>query len=287
VESKRKSKILTPEECEELRRTESIYVQLEKRQQLLMKLLKEKESSCDNTSEGSIHVIANGKNRQNVQYYIRENKSDKSGVYLKKGNDGLIKAMIQNEYNKKLVKAIKKEIKCIDRLMTCFLEPPLTMVYQSFPDMKKSWINPVFSDDESFVEQWRNKTYEKMGFKAGSAVFYTKKNEQVRSKSEVIIANLLDSYQVPYLYEYPLSDRNGIWARPDFCVLNVRTRKEFFWEHFGMLDDPDYLAGALRKISIYEQHDYFQGKNLLISYESSTLPLNVKEVEGLIKKFLL
>ena len=64
--------------------------------------------------------------------------------------------------------------------------------------------------------------------------FYSNNGVRVRSKSELIIANLLEQYDVPYKYEMPLSlDENGI-VRPDFIALNVRLRSEYVWEHLGM-----------------------------------------------------
>jgi ATP-dependent exoDNAse (exonuclease V) alpha subunit len=60
----------------------------------------------------------------------------------------------------------------------------------------------------------------------------------VRSKSEVIIANLLATAQIPFHYEVPLFASDGTFYLPDFTV-EWRGRK-FFWEHLGMLDKPEY-----------------------------------------------
>lgn len=55
-----------------------------------------------------------------------------------------------------------------------------------------------------------------------------------KAKQE-IIADLFSQYRVPYQYEPELILDNGHKACPDFVVLNVRSRKTFYWEHFGMI----------------------------------------------------
>ena len=69
-------------------------------------------------------------------------------------------------------------------------------------------------------------------------MFYTSKGERVRSKSEVIIADVLNREGVPYRYEYPIYIKGIGKIYPDFTVLNIGIRKEMIWDHFGMMDDP-------------------------------------------------
>lgn len=65
---------------------------------------------------------------------------------------------------------------------------------------------------------------------------------------------------------------------PDFTLLNIRTRKEILWEHFGMMDDPEYVEKAVQKIMTYEQNEIFQGENLILTYETRKIPLNQKTI---------
>lgn len=52
----------------------------------------------------------------------------------------------------------------------------------------------------------------------------------MRSKSEVIIADLLNKEGIPYRYEFPLYLKEFNTVYPDFTILNVRKRKEIYWE---------------------------------------------------------
>ena len=75
--------------------------------------------------------------------------------------------------------------------------------------------------------------------------------------------------------------------RPDFIVLNVRTRKEYYWEHLGMLDDSNYVDHSFRKIAIYEKNGLIPGENLILSFESASAPLDILLLKQLIQKFCL
>lgn len=77
-----------------------------------------------------------------------------------------------------------------------------------------------------------------------------------------------------------------ITVYPDFLCLNLRTRQEFIWEHFGLMDDPKYAANFVRKLHIYADNGIIAGHNLIITTESSKEQLNPKHVEELIKLYL-
>ena len=113
------------------------------------------------------------------------------------------------------------------------------------------------------------------------------KDERVRSKSELIFADMLSKGGVPYRYEYPMYLRGMGKIYPDFTVLNVKKRKEMFWEHFGMMDDPTYVESAIKKIATYEQNGIFPGENLIMTFETRKNSINQRLVKGLIEHYLL
>ncbi|MCY4093965.1 MAG: AAA family ATPase [Gammaproteobacteria bacterium] len=82
--------------------------------------------------------------------------------------------------------------------------------------------------------------------------------DMLRSKSEVIIANILHDRQIPFLYEKPLFAGDGSVKLPDFTVA-IRG-KTYFWEHLGRLDLPDYAQAWSEKQKWYEH--WFPGQLL-------------------------
>jgi len=73
---------------------------------------------------------------------------------------------------------------------------------------------------------------------------------------------------------------------PDFTVLNVKLRKEFYLEHLGLMDDEEYRENALRRVLAYERAGIFPGEQLILTHETGKCPLDVRIVEKLITHYL-
>jgi hypothetical protein len=80
--------------------------------------------------------------------------------------------------------------------------------------------------------------------------------ELVASKSELLIANRLAELRVPYHYEFKLVAADGSIRRPDFTVpIETADGPDVrYWEHWGMLGNPDYDASVKRRLAWYEKH---------------------------------
>ena len=86
--------------------------------------------------------------------------------------------------------------------------------------------------------------------------------DMVRSKSEVIIANMLHERDITFSYEKPLFAPDGTMYLPDFTL--VWQGEEIYWEHVGRLSDPVYAAKWAEKLAWYQKH--FPGR-LRVTYE--------------------
>lgn len=76
----------------------------------------------------------------------------------------------------------------------------------------------------------------------------TTRGELVRSKSEVIIANLLHALGITYAYEQPFAGRDGSVRYPDFTIEDAETGRRVFLEHLGLMSEPAYRRRWLAKI---------------------------------------
>ena len=81
----------------------------------------------------------------------------------------------------------------------------------------------------------------------------TSRGEAVRSKSEVIIANLLHENRIDYHYEQPL-ELDDVVKYPDFTIEDDDTGETYYWEHCGMLSNPEYRQRWEEKKNWYRQH---------------------------------
>lgn len=109
----------------------------------------------------------------------------------------------------------------------------------------------------------------------------------MRSKTEILIANALNKHGIPYHYEKPLYLDGYGTIHPDFTVLNVRLRKEFYWEHMGLMDDVDYAEKALQRITAYEKNGYFPGTELILTHETQKYPMDSRLIDKMIRRYLM
>lgn len=81
----------------------------------------------------------------------------------------------------------------------------------------------------------------------------TAREEMVRSKSEVIIADHLSNKSVEYHYELPLTI-DGVTKYPDFTIEDMESGFTYYWEHCGMLHVPSYRRRWEEKLAWYKSH---------------------------------
>ncbi len=98
---------------------------------------------------------------------------------------------------------------------------------------------------------------------------------QVRSKSEVIICNLLHVEGIPYQYEKPLYYGDGTKRiSPDFTI-TISDGTDIYWEHVGMLGNTGYDQNWAHKVKVYNK--YFPGQ-LIRTYESGVLSTDAMRI---------
>lgn len=256
---------------------------INQRNAALRRIIQEKEDALSKSPEGVLNITKSG-NR--VQYYFKEDASAVKKKYLKKSEWNLVEALCQKEYDQKVLLAAQKEQKQLDKLIKHYPERTYEHVYDELDSQSKKYVNPIVMPEEEYIANWEQVLYKKKGFGENVPEYYTDKGERVRSKTEILIANALNKYNVPYRYECPLYLQGYGWIHPDFMVLNVRLRKEFYWEHMGMMDDPDYLEDAFYRISMYEKNDIFPGTHLILTYETQKHPIHSKNIEKIILQYL-
>lgn len=97
-------------------------------------------------------------------------------------------------------------------------------------------------------------------------IYTTESNDRVRSKSEVIISNILYRSGIECKYEEKLFYNESQWIEPDFTI--IYNGEKYYWEHLGMLGDEEYDSHWSWKKKIYKSLNI---KNLIITQESCVL----------------
>ena len=218
------------------------------------------------------------------KYYLR----DKSGKhYLPGAEMERVADYAQKEYYADLLKVLRRRYSALSEALHRLEKADPEKVFQNMSENRKRLVVPEFLPDNEFVKLWSSARYGGKGFREDMPEHYTAKGERVRSKSEGDIADRCYYRGVYYRYEYPWTlSTAGVWF-PDFTVVNVRTRKVYIWEHFGMEDDPNYAINALRKLRIYQQNGIWPGEQLIITHETYDKPLNIRDIDAIIDHYLV
>lgn len=250
----------------------------------LNRLIKKCKGRMKNAPQGSLNIsMKNGK----PMYYWNTNENGKrKKYYLGGNNDFKVSMLAQKSFDEKVIKVAEEQIKIVDSFLKKYNERALIQIYEDLSAERKTLVGDDILDDNEYVKRWEAVEYDAGRFEPGAPEYYTLKGERVRSKSEKIIADTLFINGIPYRYEYPVFFNDGRMWRPDFTILNVRTREEYILEHLGMLDNPDYCANAIGKIHTYMENGIFPGDRLLITAESSEKPFSTKDLDMLIEHFL-
>ena len=258
--------------------------ELQIRRQELQQVLAKKLRSLKTAPEGRLRVVQAHEGRK-LQYYQVTSRGDTKGSYIPHSQLELAKRLAQKQYDQKLIKYLRREVAALDQLLAA-ADPKIQSLYDTQCRARRLLITPVTLPDDQFAELWQKVEWKGHPFAPDADVYTTSKHEKVRSKSECIIADALARNNIPYRYEFPLKLKNGDICHPDFLCLNLRTRQEFIWEHFGMMDSPDYLERTIKKLNTFAENKIFPGKNLIITMESKKNRLKTEQVESLINEFL-
>ncbi len=249
---------------------------------------------------------------------------DASGniTYLSKSKTERIKKLSQSRYNSDFVRAAKREIAQLDKCLKALGDEKhgtadVDEVFNHFPEVLKQYITPHPLSSEEYARKWQegNIVVKRKNIHKEDDYhkFKTIRGDYVASKSEVMIADRLLANGIPYHYEVafipetkvdknkPVYDEFGMiigyeapgfdptsrdTLHPDFYVLNKRTRKAYFWEHLGKLQDEKYCHTNLNRLIRMLDAGYKIGEDVLITHEDGANPLRTESIDDIIEKYL-
>ena len=225
-----------------------------------------------------------------VQYYHRvwdTQKEERMERYLSTKNEiELIKQLAQKQYLHEIVPVLDQELKMLKRIQTQYNPEKKAEVYDKLSTERKSLVQPLFLSAEERFQRWKAQEYKQYDGYQENLRFETDRGEMVRSKSELIIANLLfrERENIHYRYEEEVRlEQTGKIVHPDFSIMSRKKAKVIYWEHAGMVDEPGYADDFVRKVNYYMKEGIMPGENLIITYETSRVPLDIAMVRKLIK----
>lgn len=228
-------------------------------------------------------------------YYYQKYKNEEENSYvvhyIERKDEKLAMKLAQKGYFIMIKPLLEKEIKALEQFLESYNTRDVDEVYDGLADARKKLITPVRMSKKELINKWESEKFELYKGYEENLKYETEGGEIVRSKSEVIIANLLYSKRnvLRYKYERPLDVRkNGrlFTIHPDFTIMNINTGKVVYWEHAGCMDNVEYVNDFICKVNTYISNNIIPGKNLIITYETLDSPLNVNTIKILINRII-
>ena len=147
----------------------------------------------------------------------------------------------------------------------------------NYSDTKKRFTDLFITPDIQEIEYDEQK-----GYYEEYLIHRTLNNEMVRSKSEVIVANILKDMDIEYRYEEPLNV-NGTNYLPDFTL--YYQGKKAYLEHLGILGDESYKRRWEKKKAEYESDGISEDQgNLITTWDELDGSIDSQLIEDRIKE---
>lgn len=147
-------------------------------------------------------------------------------------------------------------------------------------------LSPFFTPLSKELFDWSQEPYQTNSNHLEHLIYQGASNHPVRSKSEAIIDLLLHTNKIPYRYECALC-LGDLVVYPDFTIRHPSTGQTYYWEHFGLMDNPNYCKNAYAKLQLYSSHGIYPSIQLITTYETKQNPLSIELVSKTIEYYFL
>ena len=145
-------------------------------------------------------------------------------------------------------------------------------------------LSPYFQPVSQQLSEWQHAPYEQNPKYPEQLIHKTPSGHLVRSKSEAMIALYLHTQKIPFRYECALQLGEST-LYPDFTIIHPDTGEMFYWEHFGMMDEPFYYQKAFPKLQLYASYGIIPSINLITTSETKKNPLGYEVIEKAIEHY--
>ena len=236
------------------------------------------EKQLKNYPTGRIQCFNNGKYKK---WYHLENGLRK---YIPKSNINFARTLSYKQYLVSSLQNLYVDQKALMKALKC---------YNNYDSKEKEFIeNENYAEILKHIETtsiedleaWSREEYPRNTFNPSGLKHQSISGNILRSKSEMIIDQLLFINGIPYRYECELMLGESI-IYPDFTIRHPKTGEYFYWEHFGMIDSPAYSQKAFIKIQNYCKNGYFPSIKLITTFETSQCPIDAVKIENVISQY--
>ena len=202
----------------------------------------------------------------------------------------LIRSLATKEYARLALRQVERNKHYVNQLCRCITDVDHDKLIANMKSAYRLLPPGCFTlDDNSPTDlmmqrEWAAKPYEMSDYRPEGRNKSTSRGLRMRSKSEVLLAEKLYEYGIPFRYEQML--RVGTYdLAPDFTFLDS-SGKEFYLEYCGMMDDPGYVDHYIWKRNLYESAGITEWTNMIYVYETGN-EIHLDDIDEIIRGQIL
>lgn len=210
-----------------------------------------------------------------------------NSIYIPKENRQFAEQLAHKKYLSLQLKNMAQEKKAIDFYLRHHDSNALQTEaeFLNSPGYKEL-LSPIFTPLSQELQDWLNEPYERNTKHPENLTIEAHSGNYVRSKSEMLIDMFLFKNNIPFRYECPL-ELGDIIIYPDFTIRHPKTGQLFYWENFGMMDNPNYSKHVLNKLQLYISNGIIPSIQLITTFETKKSPLTAENVERTVQQYFL
>ncbi|MBO5488691.1 MAG: hypothetical protein J5972_02160 [Eubacterium sp.] len=210
-------------------------------------------------------------------------KNERGSSYLTKDNRKLAEILALKKYYAYKKQDLSRELSACNAYLKKIKSENKSEKMLSHPEYGRL-LEKHFISKNVELQKWQSEDYERSDLYKENLVIKGTQGKMVRSKSEAIIDMMLYQNKIPFRYEEKIVLDGGV-LYPDFVIRHPVTGEYFYWEHFGMMDEEDYLNHACDKIKRYSQNGIIPSINLIMTFETKEQPLSAEKVDFIIQEY--
>jgi len=235
-------------------------------------------------------LIKESRKRSGITYYDVTRKGSKKKTYLGNERHEQVLGVKRYRYARKALKILDDDIELLDTLLSNYVQPDYNTINNMLPETYRTDLHSAGGSEAVMPQEaieWKRR------LEGEKAKYPPYKPEQLkhpaldgtmmRSKSEVIIANILILAGIPFVYEVPIFI-NGNMMLPDFTILSlIDLKSEIIIEHQGMVYVEEYANKFIRSLKLYLQSEWVPNKNLFFTFDNAKEILDPNQVMSILR----
>ena len=220
----------------------------------LEKLYNEELKQLELQTPGCLYGVKRDGKQNYLQTQIIDGKSLRHGISR---DPDTIRRLCRKAYLKEALQNIGENKKCLITAKSRFTTLNSSRIIQNLPDVYQTLPAEYFFP-----------------------------NAKMRSKNEVLHAEVMYRNHIPFRYE-PVIHIGTTALILDFEAMRIRDAKIIYAEHCGMPHNKEYMARHKRKMELYESVGIVPWDNLIVTYGDINGNIDVRAIESeLISKLL-